>query len=118
MSTTALPAPVRARRAGFLRDVMTVAGRGLRSIPRDIETIIPALVIPVFFFVVNVAKVPTYAALGLLSGETLMTTLVFLPVVPLGAALGLWMHRRVPERPFVAIMYVGAALAGVRMLMR
>jgi ABC-2 type transport system permease protein len=45
---------IRGKRAGFLRDVMSLGGRALRSIPRDPESIIPALVIPVFFFAVNV----------------------------------------------------------------
>ncbi len=45
---------VTARRAGFLRDVMSLGGRALRSIPRDVETLIPALIIPVFFFIINV----------------------------------------------------------------
>lgn len=44
----------RARRAGFLRDVMNLGGRALRSIPRDPESVIPALVVPMFFFAVNV----------------------------------------------------------------
>ena len=46
--------PVTARRAGFLRDVMSLGGRALRSIPRDVETLVPALIIPVFFFIINV----------------------------------------------------------------
>ena len=71
-----------------------------------------------FFFAVNAAKVPTYVALGLIGTDTLLTAALFLPLVPVGAWLGLWMHRRVPERPFVAVMYVGAAAAGVRMLLR
>lgn len=71
-----------------------------------------------FFLVVNAAKVPTYVALGLIQGPSLLTAACVLPLVPVGAACGLWMHRRVPEKPFVAIMYVGAALAGLRMLLR
>ena len=55
MSTTvAAASPIRARRPGFLRDMVSVAGRALRSIPRDVEAVVPALIIPVFFFVVNV----------------------------------------------------------------
>jgi ABC-2 type transport system permease protein len=46
-------ARIEARPAGFLRDLATVARRALRSIPREPESIIPALVVPVFFFVVN-----------------------------------------------------------------
>ena len=47
-------ARITARRAGFFWDVLHLGGRSLRSIPRDIETMIPALIIPVFFFVINV----------------------------------------------------------------
>ena len=43
-----------ARRGGFLRDTVSVAERALRSIPRDPEVTIPALVIPVFMYVVTV----------------------------------------------------------------
>lgn len=45
-----------ARPAGFLRDVLTVAGRGLRSIPRDFEAVVPAIVVPVFLFAVIVGS--------------------------------------------------------------
>ncbi len=47
-------ARVQARQSGFLRDIVTVAGRALRSVRRDPEMVIPALIIPVFFFVVNI----------------------------------------------------------------
>ena len=42
-------APVVARRAGFLRDIVSLGSRALRSIPRDPESVIPALIVPVFF---------------------------------------------------------------------
>ena len=45
---------VRAKPSGFFRDLFTVAGRALRSIPREPETFIPGLFIPAFFFIVNV----------------------------------------------------------------
>ena len=45
---------VTAKRAGFFRDVGSLGGRALRSIPRDMETLFPALIIPVFFFAINV----------------------------------------------------------------
>ena len=47
---------VRARKAGFVRDLVSVATRALKLIPRDIEGVIPAIVVPVFFFVVNVGS--------------------------------------------------------------
>ena len=45
---------IRARRAGFVADVASIAGRALRAIPREPEAVIPALIVPVFFFVVNI----------------------------------------------------------------
>ena len=47
---------VRARPAGFLHDLASVALRALKLIPRDPESVIPALVVPVFFFVVNIGS--------------------------------------------------------------
>ncbi len=45
-----------ARPAGFWRDLVSVAGRALRAIPREPEALIPALIVPIFFFVVNVGS--------------------------------------------------------------
>lgn len=58
---TAVHAPtsgraIRARDAGFFADLTTVAGRALRMVPRDSEALIPALIIPVFFFAVNIGQ--------------------------------------------------------------
>jgi ABC-2 type transport system permease protein len=46
---------VRARPAGFLHDLASVAGRALRAVPRDVEAVIPPVFIALFFFVVNIA---------------------------------------------------------------
>ena len=45
---------VRARRAPVLRDVGSIAGRALRAVPRELETVIPPIFIALFFFVVNI----------------------------------------------------------------
>jgi ABC-2 type transport system permease protein len=45
---------IRARKAGFVQDVLTVAGRALRAIPRDPEAVIPPIFIALFFYVVNI----------------------------------------------------------------
>lgn len=52
---TAPGSTVRARRAGFVHDVMAIAGRALRAVPRDLEAVVPPVLIAVFFFVVNIA---------------------------------------------------------------
>jgi len=54
------PAPlptevVRAQPAGFFHDLLSVAGRALRAVPRDMEAVVPPVFIAVFFFIVNIA---------------------------------------------------------------
>jgi ABC-2 type transport system permease protein len=45
---------VQARPAHPLRDVASIAGRALRAVPRELETVIPPIFIALFFFVVNI----------------------------------------------------------------
>lgn len=54
-ATAAATTPIRARPTGFVHDVMTIAGRALRAVPRDLEAVIPPVLIATFFFVVNIA---------------------------------------------------------------
>ena len=50
--------------AGFVHDLISVAIRALRQIPREPEAIIPALIVPVFFFIVNVGALENVAEGG------------------------------------------------------
>jgi ABC-2 type transport system permease protein len=45
---------VEARPAPALRDVASIAGRALRAVPRELETVIPPIFIALFFFIVNI----------------------------------------------------------------
>ena len=63
--TQAQTQPIQAREAGFVADVISVAGRALRQIPRDPESVLPALVVPVFFFVVNIGSLQSITERGL-----------------------------------------------------
>ena len=71
-----------------------------------------------FFLVVNVAKVPTYLAQELINERTLRDTLWVLPLLPLGTLSGAWLNRRVPERPFILVMYAATALTAAHMIWR
>jgi ABC-2 type transport system permease protein len=56
MTTITLDTTIRARKSSFVADLSAVASRALRLIPRDVEGVVPALIIPVFFFIVNVGS--------------------------------------------------------------
>ncbi|HEY7948979.1 MAG TPA: ABC transporter permease [Acidimicrobiales bacterium] len=54
-------APIRAREAGFLRDVRSVSGRALRQIPREPASALPAVLVPAFFYTVNLGALENLA---------------------------------------------------------
>jgi ABC-2 type transport system permease protein len=52
---------IRAREGGFLRDVRSVAGRALRQIPREPASVLPAVIVPAFFYTVNLGALENLA---------------------------------------------------------
>ena len=61
---TSIEVPAAARRTGFLHGMRVVAGRAIREIPKDMEMTIPAIIVPVFFFVVNIGSLQDVAEAG------------------------------------------------------
>ncbi|WP_417515324.1 sulfite exporter TauE/SafE family protein [Minwuia sp.] len=70
----------------------------------------------VFFMAVNYVKLVPYSYLGLLTAENLLTALVLAPICPIAMLSGVWLHRRIPERPFYLICYVFVFLIGCKLL--
>lgn len=56
---------IQARPAGFFSDLASVATRSLRALPREPEVLIPSLIIPVFFFAVNVGTLQDFTQRGI-----------------------------------------------------
>lgn len=69
-----------------------------------------------FFTIVNLIKLPAYAALGQLASGNLMTSLVLLPLAPLGMVLGIKLHHIVPERPFFRLTYALITIVGLKLI--
>ena len=61
MATATGMASSLAKRGGFLKDTVSVAERSLRSVLRDMEVTIPALVIPVFMYIMTVGSLQDVA---------------------------------------------------------
>jgi uncharacterized membrane protein YfcA len=69
-----------------------------------------------FFLLVNVAKVPTFVAMGWISAGTLRDGLWTLPLLPLGTLAGAWLMKRVPEKPFIGILYAATTATAAHMI--
>lgn len=64
-----------------------------------------------YYFILNLLKVPFHVAIGTMTGETLALNAVAAPVVLAGAAAGVLIVRRLPERVFRAAAMGLAVLA-------
>lgn len=56
---------IHARPAGFFSDLASVAYRSLRALPREPELLIPSLIIPIFFFAVNIGTLQDFTQRGI-----------------------------------------------------
>ncbi len=70
----------------------------------------------VFFSVVNLAKWLPYAWLGLFDRSNLATSVLLLPLAPLGIWLGVWLVRRIEPSWFYRVAYAGMAATGAKLL--
>lgn len=69
-----------------------------------------------FFFVVNLSKWIPYGLLGLLDWRNMATSLVLLPLAPLGVWIGVRLARRIGQVLFYRFLYAGMLLTGVKLL--
>ena len=70
----------------------------------------------VFVAIVNFAKIPPYAMLGLFTREALQTAAVLLPFAPVGIWLGMWLHKRIPDRHFTRLVNAIAVIIGIKLI--
>jgi len=70
----------------------------------------------VFFATVNLSKWIPYAWLGLIDIRNMATSLLLLPLAPLGVWLGVWLTRRIRPTWFYRLAYSGMGLAGAKLL--
>ena len=69
-----------------------------------------------FFFVINLAKWLPYAWLGLLDTRNMATSLVLLPLAPIGVWVGVKLARRINPLLFYRLLYLGMLLTGIKLV--
>ena len=65
---------------------------------------------------INWIKVPFFLHHRLITSETLRESLTFLPLIPIGVWLGVWLNRKVPEKKFLSLVYLLTLATGVQLL--
>jgi len=66
---------------------------------------------------INWLKMPVFVAQGIITRETLLAGLAYLPLIPVGVWAGVWLNRRFSERLFLRLVYALTFLAGLQLLL-
>lgn len=70
----------------------------------------------VFYFVINLSKWIPYAWLGLLDAHNMSTSLLLLPLAPIGVWIGVRVAKRINPILFYRLIYFGMFLTGSKLL--
>jgi len=85
-------------------------------IPMRLSPLYFASTMAYFFFVINLSKWVPFALLGLLDWRNMATSLVLLPLVPIGVFSGLAMGKRMSPLLFNRLILWGMGLTGSKLL--
>lgn len=84
--------------------------------PMRLQPVTYTATLAVFFAVVNLSKWVPYGLLGLIDVRNLATSLVLMPLAPLGVWAGLRLARRVSPVWFWRLVLAGMTLTGIKLL--
>ena len=119
----AVPAPawvgsVCATASGFTSFVAHAGGPPISAymLPKKLPPAVLAGTMAVFFAVLNLSKWLPYAWLGLIEVRNFTTSLLLMPLAPLGVWVGVHLVRRVSPQGFYRIAYTGMLLTGLKLL--
>lgn len=104
--------------SGFTSFVAHAGGPpiGFYMLPQRMAPVPFTATLAVFFAVINLAKWPPYAALGLIDLTNMATAALLAPVAPVGVWLGVRWLRRLPAHWFERLFVWGMAATGLKLL--
>ena len=70
------------------------------------------------FFCIDRTQInlPVFAPHSLITRETLLTSAIFFPLVPLGVWLGVWMNQKISERAFMKVVFAFLFVTGLELI--
>jgi len=104
--------------SGFTSFIAHAGGPPLNAylIPLRLTPVAFTGTVAYLFFVVNLSKWVPFAWLGLIDLRNMATSLVLLPIAPLGVWIGVRVARRIDPLWFYRFIYFGMLLAGLKLV--
>jgi uncharacterized membrane protein YfcA len=104
--------------SGFTSFIAHAGGPPVNAylIPMRLSPVYFTATMAFYFFVINLSKWLPYAWLGLLDWRNLATSLVLLPLAPLGVWVGVRLARRISAVLFYRFIYLGMFLTGIKLV--
>jgi uncharacterized protein len=104
--------------SGFTSFVAHAGGPPINvyMIPLKLKPIVFTGTMAYLFFFVNLSKWGPYAWLGLLSLENLMTSLMLMPLAPIGVWIGVRIARTINVTLFYRLVYLGMFLTSTKLI--
>ncbi|MBI2746091.1 MAG: sulfite exporter TauE/SafE family protein [Burkholderiales bacterium] len=103
---------------GFTSFVAHAGGPPITAyvLPLKLSPLVFAATMSWFFFFINLAKWAPYAWLGLLDWRNLATSIMLLPLAPVGVWIGVRLARRIDPKLFYRLIYLGLLLTGSKLV--
>jgi uncharacterized protein len=104
--------------AGFTSFVAHAGGPPINvyMIPLRLKPIVFTATMAYLFFFINLSKWGPYAWLGLFSWENLATSLVLMPLAPIGVWIGVRIARTIDMTLFYRLVYLGMFFTSIKLI--
>ena len=104
--------------SGFTSFIAHAGGPPINAyvIPLKLSPLVFSATMSFFFFFINLSKWVPYAWLGLLDMRNFATSLVLLPLAPVGVFIGVRIARRINQVLFYRFLYTGMFLTGCKLV--
>ena len=86
-------------------------------LPQQLEKTLLMGTFAVFFAIVNAIKLIPYAWLGQFDSSNLLTSLVLLPLAPVGVRIGYFLLNKIEEKVIYRLCYFFLAVVGLKLLL-
>jgi hypothetical protein len=80
---------------------------------QPVEPVIFAGTATLFFFIINILKIPGFIVAGLFDLNLFLQVAWLLPLIPIGVFIGRWLVNRMPQKAFEQLMLVILTLAAL-----